>query len=57
MNENQINGGGMRVLIVEDDTLVGMGLLRQSSEMYALPRGYYGLSSILLLLALMAWRG
>src|ERR1051325_120172 len=31
-----------------------MGLLRHSLEMYALPNGYYGLSSILLLLAMMA---
>src|SRR5260370_9231081 len=31
-----------------------MGLLRQSAELYSLPHGYYGLSSILLLLAMMA---
>ena len=34
--------------------LLAMGLLRHSAELYALPRGYYGLSSILLLLAMMA---
>src|SRR5205807_7543772 len=34
--------------------LLAMGLLRPSAEFYALPRGYYGLSSILLLLAMMA---
>jgi hypothetical protein len=31
-----------------------MGLLRPSAELYSLPHGYYGLSSILLLLAMMA---
>lgn len=34
--------------------LLAMGLLRRSMEYYALPRGYYGLNSILLLLAMMA---
>src|ERR1700681_2959915 len=34
--------------------LLSMGLLRYSAELYSLPRGYYGLSSILLLLAMMA---
>jgi len=34
--------------------LLAMGLLRHSMEFYALPKGYYGLSSILLLLAMMA---
>jgi len=34
--------------------LLAMGLLRHSAEMYSLPRGYYGLSSILLLLAMMS---
>jgi len=34
--------------------LLAMGLLRHSMEFYALPQGYYGLSSILLLLAMMA---
>lgn len=34
--------------------LLAMGLLRHSLELYELPRGYYGLSSILLLLAMMA---
>lgn len=34
--------------------LLAMGLLRPSAELYSLPRGYYGLNSILLLLAMMA---
>ena len=34
--------------------LLAMGLLRYSGEFYALPSGFYGLSSLLLLLALMA---
>src|SRR5258708_2941781 len=34
--------------------LLAMGLLRPSAELYSLPHGYYGLSSILLLLAMMA---
>jgi hypothetical protein len=34
--------------------LLAMGLLRHSAELYSLPQGYYGLSSILLLLAMMA---
>lgn len=34
--------------------LLAMGLMRHSMEFYELPRGYYGLSSILLLLAMMA---
>jgi hypothetical protein len=34
--------------------LLAMGLLRHSQEFYALPSGYYALSSILLLLAMMA---
>ena len=34
--------------------LLAMGLMRHSMDFYALPRGYYGLSSILLLLAMMA---
>jgi response regulator NasT len=33
MNENQKNGGGLRVLIVEDDTLVGMGLRGQLQKL------------------------
>ena|SRR5882672_3406145 len=33
MNENRSNGGGMRVLIVEDDTLVGMGLRGQLQKL------------------------
>jgi hypothetical protein len=41
-------------LLLAVPALLAMGLLRHSLEMYALPRGYYGLSSILLLLALMA---
>ncbi len=34
--------------------LLAMGLLRHSNEFYALPSGYYALSSIFLLLAMMA---
>jgi hypothetical protein len=34
--------------------LLAMGLMRHSAELYALPKGYYGLGSILLLLAMMA---
>lgn len=34
--------------------LLAMGLLAHSAELYALPRGYYGLTSIFLLLALLA---
>ena len=34
--------------------LLAMGLMRHSAELFALPKGYYGLSSILLLLAMMA---
>jgi response regulator NasT len=33
MSEHAKNGGGLRVLIVEDDTLVGMGLLRQLQKL------------------------
>src|SRR3954463_5679698 len=33
MSENRMNGGGMRVLIVEDDTLVGMGLRGQLQKL------------------------
>jgi len=36
--------------------LLADGLLRPSAELYSLPRGYYGLNSILLLLAMMALR-
>src|SRR5262249_25035285 len=35
-------------------SLLAVGLLRYSPELYTLPAGFYGLSSILLLLALMA---
>jgi len=41
-------------LLLAVPVLLAMGLLRHSLQMYALPRGYYGLSSILLLLAMMA---
>ena len=41
-------------LLLAVPALLAMGLVRHSLEMYALPRGYYGLSSILLLLAMMA---
>jgi len=34
--------------------LLVVGLLRHSPELYALPAGFYGLSSVFLLLALMA---
>ena len=34
--------------------LLAMGLMRHSAELYSLPKGYYCLSSILLLLAMMA---
>jgi len=34
--------------------LLAVGLLRHSAELYALPKGFYGLSSVLVLLALMA---
>jgi hypothetical protein len=34
--------------------LLAMGLLRHSPELYALPKGFYGLSSVFVLLALMA---
>jgi hypothetical protein len=34
--------------------LLAVGLLRHSPELYALPQGFYGLSSVLMLLALMA---
>jgi AmiR/NasT family two-component response regulator len=33
MSEQAKNGGALRVLIVEDDTLVGMGLLRQLQKL------------------------
>ena len=41
-------------LLLAVPALLAMGLLRDSAELYALPQGYYGLSSILLLLAMMA---
>src|SRR5260370_1115162 len=41
-------------LLLAVPALLAVGLLLHSFEMYALPRGYYGLSSILLLLAMMA---
>jgi hypothetical protein len=41
-------------LLLALPALLATGLLRNGLEMYALPRGYYGLSSILLLLAMMA---
>src|ERR1039458_3146013 len=34
--------------------LLAVGLLRHSTELYTLPNGFYGLSSVLVLLALMA---
>lgn len=41
-------------LLLAVPALLATGLLRHSLEMYELPRGYYGLSSVLLLLAMMA---
>jgi hypothetical protein len=41
-------------LLLAVPALLAMGLLRDSAELYALPQGYYGLRSILLLLAMMA---
>ena len=41
-------------LLLAVPVLLATGLLRHSLEMYALPRGYYGLCSILLLLAMMS---
>jgi hypothetical protein len=41
-------------LLLAVPALLATGLLRHSLDMYALPQGYYGLSSILLLLAMMA---
>jgi hypothetical protein len=40
-------------LLLAVPALLASGLLRHSLEMYALPRGYYGLGSILLLLGMM----
>src|SRR5258705_9082098 len=34
--------------------LLAVGLLRHSAELYALPKGFYGLSSVFVLLALLA---
>lgn len=48
---HDIPQGGLMLAL---PALLATGLLRNSLEMYALPRGYYGLSSILLLLAMMA---
>jgi len=45
-----VAGGGVLLAV---PSLLAMGLLAHS-EMYALPQGYYGLTSIFLLLALMA---
>ena len=46
-----IPSGGVLLAV---PALLAMGLLRHSLELYSLPRGYYGLSGILLLLAMMA---
>ncbi len=46
-----VSPGGVLLAV---PALLAMGLLRHSGELYTLPRGYYGLSSILLLLAMMA---
>jgi hypothetical protein len=46
-----IPSGGVMLAV---PALLAMGLLRPSVEKYSLPQGYYGLNSILLLLAMMA---
>jgi hypothetical protein len=46
-----IPGGGVLLAL---PALLAVGLLRHSVELYALPKGFYGLPSVLLLLALMA---
>jgi len=35
--------------------LLAVGLLRHTPAFYNLPKGYYGIESIFLLLAMMAW--
>jgi hypothetical protein len=44
------NGG----VLLAVPALLAMGLLAHNAELYALPRGYYGLTSLFLLLALLA---
>jgi hypothetical protein len=46
-----IPGGGVLLAL---PALLAVGLLRHSAELYALPKGFYGLSSVFVLLALMA---
>jgi hypothetical protein len=46
-----IPGGGVLLAL---PALLAVGLLRHSAEFYALPKGFYGLSSVFVLLALMA---
>ena len=46
-----IPGGGVLLAL---PALLAVGLLRHSAERYALPKGFYGLSSVFVLLALMA---
>lgn len=46
-----IPGGGVLLAL---PVLLAVGLLRHSAELYALPKGFYGLSSVFVLLALMA---
>lgn len=46
-----VAGGGAMLAV---PALLAMGLLQCGAALYALPRGYYGLASIFLLLALMA---
>jgi hypothetical protein len=46
-----VSQGGVLLAV---PALLAMGLLRHSAELYSLPAGFYGLSSMFLLLALMA---
>lgn len=46
--------GGVLLALLALPALLAVGLLRHSAELYALPKGFYGLSSVLELLALMA---
>jgi len=46
-----VTGGGVLLAL---PSLLATGLLTHQAELYTLPKGYYGLPSIFLLLALMA---
>jgi hypothetical protein len=46
-----VTGGGVLLAL---PALLAVGRLRYTPEMYQLPKGFYGLDSIFLLLALMA---